>query len=171
MLKQFLETGKIVGTHGIKGMIRVQGWCDSGEFLQQFKYIYGDSEGKTKYTVKSVQPHGNIVLMALKGVDTIEQAEALRNKTIYIDRKDVNLPEDRYFIADLIGCTVRDADSDKILGTLTEVSETGANDVWHIEKDGKEYLVPAIDEIIMSVNVKDEDIVIRPLKGIFDDEN
>jgi 16S rRNA processing protein RimM len=171
MLKQFLETGKIVGTHGIKGMLRVQGWCDSGEFLQQFKYIYIDSEGKTKFAVKSAQPHGNVVLMALKGVDSIEQAEALRNKTIYIDRKDVNLPEGRYFIADLIGCKVTDADSGKALGTLTEVSETGANDVWHIENDGKEYLVPAIDEIIVSVNVKDEDIVIRPLKGIFDDEN
>lgn len=171
MLKQFLETGKIVGTHGIKGMLRVQGWCDSGEFLQQFKYIYTDSDGKTKYTVKSVQPHGNVVLMALKGVDSIEQAEALRNKIIYIARKDVDLPEDRYFIADLIGCTVRDADTEKVLGTLTDVSETGANDVWHITKNGKEYLVPAIDEIIVSVNVTDGDIVIRPLKGIFDDED
>ena len=171
MLKQFLETGKIVGTHGIKGMLRVQGWCDSGEFLQQFKYIYTDPDGKTKYTVKSAQPHGNVVLMALKGVDSIEQAEALRNKIIYIARKDVELPEDRYFIADLIGCTVRDADTEKVLGTLTDVSETGANDVWHITKDGKEYLVPAIDEIIVSVNVTDGDIVIRPLKGIFDDED
>lgn len=169
MVKQFLETGKIVGTHGIKGMVRVQGWCDSGEFLQQFKYIYTDSEGKNRIQVKSAQPHGNVVLMALKGVDSIEQAEALRNKIIYIDRKDVDLPEDRYFIADLIGCTVKDADTEKILGTLTDVSETGANDVWHITKDGKEYLVPAIDEIIVSVNVNGGDIVIRPLKGIFDD--
>ena len=171
MLKKFLETGKIVGTHGIKGMLRVQGWCDSGEFLQQFKYIYTDCDGKTKYAVKSAQPHGNVVLMALKGIDSIEQAETLRNKVIYIDRKDVKLPEDRYFIADLIDCTVRDADTNDVLGVLTDVSATGANDVWHITRDGKEYLVPAIDEIIVSVNVTDGDIVIRPLKGIFDDED
>ena len=171
MLKKFLETGKIVGTHGIKGMLRVQGWCDSGEFLQQFKYIYTDCDGKTKYAVKSAQPHGNVVLMALKGVDSIEQAEALRNKVIYIARKDVKLDEGRYFVTDLIGCTVRDADTEKVLGKLTDVSETGANDVWHIENEGKEYLVPAIDEIIVSVDVNNGDIVIRPLKGIFDDED
>ncbi len=171
MLKQFLETGKIVGTHGIKGMLRVQGWCDSGEFLQQFKYIYTDSFGETKYEIKSVQPHGNVILMSLKGIDSIEKAEALRNKVIYISRKDVNLPEDRYFITDLIGCTVKDADSNEILGTLTDVSATGANDVWHISKEEKEYLVPAIDEIIVSVNVNEGEIIIRPLKGIFDDED
>ena len=171
MLKQFLETGKIVGTHGIKGIVRVQGWCDSGEFLQQFKYIYTDPEGQNRLQVKSVQPHGNVVLMALKGVDSIEQAEALRNKVIYIARKDVKLDEGRYFVTDLIGCTVRDADTEKVLGKLTDVSETGANDVWHIENEGKEYLVPAIDEIIVSVDVNNGDIVIRPLKGIFDDED
>lgn len=171
MLKEFLETGKIVGTHGIKGMLRVQGWCDSAEFLQQFKYIYTDINGNNKYEVKSVQPHGNIVLMALKHIDTIEKAEALRNKVVYIARKDANLSQGRYFIADLIDCTVTDADTGAVLGTLTDVSETGANDVWHITRDGKEYLVPAIDDVVVSVNVNEGSIVIRPLKGIFDDED
>lgn len=171
MKKEYLETGKIVGTHGVKGTVRVQPWCDSGEFLKQFKYIYTDKNGENKIAVSSVQPHGNIVLMNLKGVDSIEKAEALRNKVIYIARKDVKLPKDRYFIDDLIDCTVSDADSGNILGILTEVSSTGANDVWHITKSGKEYLVPAIDEVIVSVDTENESIVIRPLKGIFDDED
>lgn len=171
MLKDFLETGKIVGTHGIKGMLRVQGWCDSAEFLQQFKYIYTDINGNNKYEIKSVNPHGNVVLMALKGIDTIEKAEALRNKVIYIARKDAKLPEERYFIADLIGCVVTDADSGAILGELVDVSETGANDVWHIKKDDKEYLIPAIDEVVISVDVINNSVIIRPLKGIFDDED
>ncbi len=171
MLKEFLETGKIVGTHGIRGVLRVQGWCDSAEFLQQFKYIYIDINGNNKYEIKSVQPHGNIVLMTLKGVDTIEKAEALRNKVIYIARKDAKLPDDRYFIADLIGCVVTDATTGTVLGELSDVSETGANDVWHIKKDGKEYLVPAIDEVVVSVDVINNSVVIRPLKGIFEDEN
>jgi len=170
-MKKYLETGKIVGTHGVKGTMRVQPWCDSGEFLKQFKFVYLDKNGEEKIAVSSVQPHGNIVLLTLKGIDSIEKAEVLRNKVIYIDRKAVKLPEGRYFIDDLIGCTVTDADTDKTLGTLTDVSVTGANDVWHITNDGKEYLVPAIDEVIVSVDTENTAIVIRPLKGIFDDED
>ena len=170
-MKKYLETGKIVGTHGVKGMVRVQPWCDSPDFLKQFKHIYTDSDGVNKWTLTSVNPHGNVVLMAIKGIDSIEKAETLRNKIIYIDRKDAKLPKDRYFIDDLIGCTVYDADSNAVLGKLTDVSQTGANDVWHITKNNNEYLVPSIDEVIVSVNVEDETLIIRPLKGIFDDED
>ena len=171
MIKKFLETGKIVGTHGVKGMVRVQPWCDSGEFLKQFKHFYTDADGKNKLDVTTVQPHGNVVLMAIKGIDSIEKAEALRNKVIYINRKDVKLPKDRYFIDDLIGCTVTDADTQKVLGVLSDVSSTGANDVWHIKEGDREYLVPAIDDVIVSVDTENESVIIRPLKGIFDDED
>ena len=171
MIKKFLETGKIVGTHGVRGMVRVQPWCDDGEFLTQFKYLYTDCEGKNKLKIRSAKPHGNVVLMAVDGVDSIETAEKLRGRVIYIDRRDVKLPEGRYFISDILGCTVYDADTNEILGTLSDVSETGANDVWHITKDGKEYLVPAIADVIVEAKPEDEKVVIRPLKGIFDDEN
>lgn len=171
MLKKYIETGKIVGTHGVKGMVRVQAWSDSPEFLTQFKYFYLDSKGDNRLKAETVRPHGNVVLIAFKGIDSIEQAETLRGKIIYLDRKDVKLPEGRYFIDDLIGCEVKDADSKNILGTLTDISATGANDVWHITRDGKEYLVPAIDEVIVTVDVLNSDISIRPLKGIFEDED
>ena len=170
-MRKYLETGKIVGTHGVKGMVRVQAWSDDGEFLKNFKTFYTDDKGENSLKATSVTPHKNVVLIAFKGVDTIEKAEALRNKIIYIDRKDVKLPKGRYFIDDLIGCTVFDADTSEILGTLSDVSQTGANDVWHIEKDEKEYLIPAIDDVIVSVDIENERLVIRPLKGIFDDEN
>lgn len=170
-MKKFLETGKIVGTHGIKGMVRVQPWADSGDFLKQFKYIYTDKDGQNRLEIKSVQPHGNVVLMAIKGIDSIEKAESLRSTVIYIDRKDVNLPKDRYFIDDLIGCAVADAESGEALGVITDVSATGANDVWHITRDNKEYLIPAIDDVIVSVDVENSKAIIRPLKGIFENED
>lgn len=171
MKKEFLETGKIVGTHGVKGMVRVQAWCDSADFLKQFKYIFTDNSGTTRLDVTSVQPHGNVVLMAFKGVDSIEKAETLRNKVIYISRAQAKLPKGRYFIDDLIGCEVFDADTELLLGVLSDVSQTGANDVWHISKNGKEYLVPAIDDVIASVDIENNKISLRPLKGIFDDED
>lgn len=171
MLKQYLETGKIVGTHGVRGMVRVQPWCDDGEFLTGFKTLYADKNGERKLKITSAKPHGNVVLMSISGVQSIEDAEKLRGTVIYINREDVELPEGRYFISDLIGLNVTDADTGESLGILTDVTETGANDVWHITKDSKEYLVPAIDEVIVSVEPEKESVVIRPLKGIFDNED
>ena len=171
MLKKYLETGKIVGTHGVKGMVRVQPWCDSSDFLCKFKTLYTDSLGNNSIKVISAKPHGNIVIMSIKGVDSIDKAEALRNKVIYINRDDVTLPRGRYFIDDLVGCNVYDNDTNAHLGKISEVSATGANDVWHIVKDNKEYLVPAIDEVIVSVEPEIEKIVLKPIKGIFEDED
>lgn len=171
MINKYLETGKIVGTHGVKGTVRVQPWCDSPEFLKGFKKFFLDKNGNQSIAVKSVAPHGNVVLMDIKGVDSIEEAEKLRNTVIYIDRKDASLPEGRYFVCDLIGCIVTDADTGAELGILADVSATGANDVWTIKKNDKEYLVPAIDEVIVKVDVENNSVIIRPLKGIFEDEN
>lgn len=169
MIKEFLEAGQIVGTHGVRGMVRIMPWSDDGEFLSNFKKFY--LENGESLAVTKIQPHGRVVIAAFKGVDTVEQAEALRGKTVCIARKDAKLGEGRYFVSELIGCTVFDADTNALLGTLTDVSETGANDVWHITRDNNEYLVPAIPDVIVSVDVAAEKIVLRPLKGIFEDEN
>ena len=77
MIKQYLETGKIVGTHGIMGMVRVQPWSDSGEFLTNFKRFFLSSKGDTELQVLKVQPHGGVVLISFKGVDSVDRAEAL----------------------------------------------------------------------------------------------
>ena len=171
MKQNFLEVGKIVGTHGVKGMVRIQPWSDTPEFICDFEKFYLDDKGENSIKVISASPHGNVVIAKLDGVNSIEGAERYRNKVIFIDRNDVDLPEDRYFINDLIGCNVFDADSNELLGILNDISATGANDVWHITKDGKEHLVPAIDEVIISVDIDNEKIILRPMKGIFDDEN
>ena len=101
----------------------------------------------------------------------MEQAESLRGKILYISRDDITLPDGRYFIDDLIGCGVFDADSGENYGEISDVSQTGANDVWHIKSGEKEYLLPAIDEVIVSVDPENERLEIRPMKGIFDDED
>lgn len=171
MKKQFLETGKIVGTHGVRGGVRIQPWCDSPEFLCGFKKLYLDENGRESLSVTSIKPHGNIVIATLKGVDSIEAAEGYRNRVLYINRKDVKLEAGRYFIDDLIGCSVFDADTNEPLGLISDVSQTGANDVWHITRDEKEYLIPNIPDVVINVDIEEQKVVIRPLKGIFDDED
>ena len=90
---------------------------------------------------------------------------------LFIKREDAELPEGRYFVSEIIGSTVFDSDTNEPLGTLFDVSETGANDVWHIKRGEREYLVPAIPSVIVSVDIDAEKIVIKPLRGIFDDED
>ncbi len=172
MIKNYLEIGEIVGTHSIHGEVRVNPWCDSPEFVKKFKTLYFDSEGKNPVKIKSARPHGNVVLVKLDGIDTVEEAQKMRGKILWMRRADAKLPEGNYFIAELIGCKVYDADNKDICyGTLTDVSETGANDVWHITKDNREYLIPAIPDVLIETDVASDTIIIRPLKGIFDDED
>lgn len=172
MIKNYLEIGEITGTHGVRGELRMNPWCDSPEFVTGFRTLYLDSNGSCAVRLKAVRPHGNIVLLKIDGIDTVEQAQKMRGKLLYMKREDAKLPDGHYFIAELIGCKVFDADDENICyGTLTDVSETGANDVWHITNEKGEYLIPAIPPVVISTDVASDRITIRPLKGIFDDED
>ena len=171
MKKQYLDSGKIVGTHGIKGEVRIEPWCDSPEFLCAFKKLYLDEKGQTFIEVKS-RPHKNITLAKIKGVDTIEAAEKLRGKIIYINRDDITLDEGVNFVQDLIGLEVKDAENGTVYGKITDVLRTGANDVYEItDSNNKKYLAPVIDEVVEEINVDGGFVLIRPMKGIFDDED
>ena len=171
MLKQFIETGRIVGTHGIRGEMRLEVWADSPQFLQGIKKLYLNDNGENGLNVVSARPHKNIVILKIKGVESIEKAEEFRGKIVYLDRNDKPLEEGRYYIQDLVGCTVLHFETDEKLGELTEVSQTGANDVWHIQKGEKEYLIPVIPSVVKTVEPQNGIIKITPLKGIFDDAN
>jgi 16S rRNA processing protein RimM len=170
MLKNYLEIGKIVGTHGIKGECRVELWCDSGEFFSCFKTLYLDSNGEKSLSVKS-RPHKNIALTKIKGIDDIDSAMPLVGKVLYMKRQDCPLPDDVYFVQDIIGCQVQDINDGTIYGKVTDVLRTGANDVYEVKNSsGKTYLMPKIDEVVKEVNVADECILIEPMKGLFDED-
>ncbi len=171
MLKKYLELAQIVSTHGVRGEVRANPWCDTPQFATKFKTLYFDENGEKSVKVLASRAHGNVVLFKLEGIDTVEQAQALRNKMLYMSREDAKLPKGSYFIADLVGCKVYDADDEtKLYGVLSDVSETGANDVWHItDENGKEYLVPAVPAFVIKTDVENERVLIRPIKGIFDE--
>lgn len=172
MIKDYLEIGKITSTHGIKGEMRVQPWCDSPEFMKKFKVLYLDKKGEKPLKVR-VRPNGNMALVKAEGIETVEEANKYRNRILYMKRSDVKLPDGFYFLQELFDCKVIDADDEsKEYGILSDVSQTGANDVWHIKtEEGEEYLIPAIPQVVTDVDVVSGIIKIRPLKGIFDNEN
>ncbi|MBE6851379.1 MAG: 16S rRNA processing protein RimM [Ruminococcus sp.] len=168
--KQFLEIGKITNVHGLRGEVKVIPWCDSAAFLCSFETLYMD-KGRKPVEVLRARIFKNMVIMELEGCTTREQAEALRGQILYMDRDEVELDEGCYFIQDLIGLQVQDADNGRIYGKIRDVLETGANDVYAIwnEDEKKEYLVPAIPDVIVETSLEDGVMTIRPLKGLFDD--
>ena len=172
MIQQFLELGRIVSTHGVRGEVRVQYWCDSADFACGFQTLYFDAKGEKPVRVRGARPHGNVVLMKLEGVETVEQANLLRGKVLYMARSDANVPDGVDFIADLLGCAVLDADEpEKRYGTLTDITSNGANEVWEVTDDcGKKFLLPAVPLIVKRKDAANDRVYIRPIRGIFDDE-
>lgn len=169
MKKDYIQCGEIVGTHGINGEVRINPWCDSIEFLRSFKVLYLDGEGKNPLSVIATKQAKNVAIFKFENYDTVEQAQSLRGSTVYIKRDDANIG-DRHFIEELIGCNVKDTDG-KILGVLTDVFPLPANDVWQIKNGQKEYLFPAVDKFIKSIDIISEEITVEYLKGVFDDED
>lgn len=175
MSKKFLQIGEIVSTHALKGEVKVKPWCDSVDVISALEYVYINNAGKAiKQAIKieNVKEHKGMAIIKLDGVDSIEDGSALRGKVLYARREDIPIDEDSYFIVDLIGMQVYNIDSDELIGEIIDITPTGANDVYHIKNDaGKIYLVPAIKKVVIDINIDGKVMKIRPLEGLFDDEN
>ena len=168
MQKDLLEAGKIVAIHALRSEMRVQSWCDSAELFCALPELMLDGEW---HEVEAARPHKNIIILKLEGINTPELAQQQVGKVLYLHRDMLELPEDTYFIADLIGMRVIDADDpEKEYGTLVEVTNTGANDIYHIRfADGKIRLAPAIAQVVIRTDVENGVMEIRPLEGLFDE--
>ncbi len=170
MLKQYLEAGKIVGTHGVRGEMRVECWCNTPAFLSKLKTLYLDG-GRTPLSV-TCRPHKNIALVTVKGVDSIEKADELRGRILYLNRDDVHLSKGEHFVQDIIGLKVTDAGNGTVYGEIKDVLKTGSNDVYEMQGgDKKLYYIPVIPDIIDRLDFDAGAAYIRPMKGLFDDED
>lgn len=170
MIKPYLEAAKVVSTHGVMGEVRAQSYCDDPEVLCHLSMLYLDPQGKHPIGLQRGRVHKNVVILKLDGVNSLEDAQKLRGKMLYLDRKDLTLEPGQYFIQDLLGCTVADADDpEKVYGVLVDVTNTGASDIYHIKaSDGKLLLAPAIPQVVKQVEPEQERILITPLEGLFD---
>lgn len=169
-MKQFLEIAKIVATQGIRGEVRCQYYCDAPEILCEFDTLYLN-KGKQPIEITRAYVHKNVVVLKIEGIDTIEEAQKYIGKMLYMDRNDVELPEDVYFIQDLIGLTVKNAETGEVYGKLSDVYQNGATDVYSIKKEnGTELMFPCIDEIVKKTDIEAGEMLIIPLEGLFDED-
>ena len=163
MKHRYLEAGKIVNTHGIAREVKIMPWADDPDFLLNFKTLYLD--GKPIH-IRSARVHKNAVLMKLDGVDDINEAMRLKNKVVSIDREDATLEEGSFFLADLYGLEVRDADSGEVLGTISDVLTPPANNVYIVKGTKREYMIPAVSEFIVETNVDEGYLLVHLIEGM-----
>ena len=160
-MKEFLDCGQIVNTHGVRGEVRIVPWADSPDFLCQFSTLYLDGAPRR---VLSSRVHKGSVIAKLDGVDTVEEAMLLRDRTVQIRRADAKLPEGAFFLADVIGLKVVDEEG-RTLGTLKEVLSPSVQQVYVIEGE-REIMIPAVPEFILETNIEGGYIKVRLIEGM-----
>lgn len=165
-MKQFLNVGQIVNTHGLKGEVKV---LPLTEDVDRFNYLEKVIIDDVERNIEGVKFQKDRVILKIEGIDSIEDAERYKQKYLTIPReRAIELPEDTYFIADLIGCKVYDTAGFEY-GKVYDVIKTGSNDVYWV-KGNKEVLIPVLKEIVLEIDVENEKIVIRPV-GEWQDED
>ena len=170
-MPNLLEIGQIVNSYGIKGLFKVAPFTDDITRFSKLKTIYIEKNKKLeKMEIEEVKYHKNLVLLKLKGIDDINDTLKYKNCYIKIDRTDaVDLPENSYFIVDLIDMEVY-TDEDKFLGKIVDVFPTGSNDVYVVKDDlGKQILLPAIGDVIKNVDVANKKMTVHLIEGLGED--
>ena len=167
-MEEYLEIGQIVNTFGIKGQVKVVPFTDDITQFDTLKQINIEKRKNLElFEIEKSNYHKNMIILKLKGIDTPEQAESLRNCYIKINRKDARkLPEGTYFIVDLIGLDVY-TDEEKLLGTLEDIYNAGSSDIYVVRtSEGKQILLPAIKDVIKKVDIENKKVIVHIIEGL-----
>lgn len=162
MKKQFLEAGRIINTHGIRGELKVEPWTNGPEYLSGFKRFFIDG---SPVKVLSSRVYKGFVFLALDGVNDIDSAVRLKNRILFIDRDDADLDEGEYFLQDIIGLSVIDCDSGAEIGVLTDILDLPSGNVYVVRGD-REILIPAVPEFVKKVDVDGGTVSVKLIEGM-----
>jgi 16S rRNA processing protein RimM len=162
MTQPYLEAGKVVGVHGVRGAVRIEPWANDAGFLCGFKTLYIDGNAMK---VRSASVHKNAVLVCFEGIDDMDGAVRLKNKTVCIDRKDADLESGEHFIADLVGLKAVDAETGEALGTISEILPLSPHSIYVI-KGTREILVPAVPEFVRKIDIEAGCVLFRLIEGL-----
>lgn len=167
-MNKYLELGQIVNTRGLRGEVKVNSYTDDNTKFERIKSIFiKKKEDIKEYEIQKVSYSKNQVILKLKGIETIEEAEKLRNAYVLVDRDSLEeLPEGVYYIADLIGLDVF-TEEGLLLGKVDDIFSTGSNDVYVVKaEDGTEKLLPGIDEVLKKIDIDNKKIIVNLIEGL-----
>jgi 16S rRNA processing protein RimM len=164
---EYLSIGQIVNTHGIRGEVKVYPLTDDASRFDKLKEVYIESKNEmTKYQVESAKHLKNTVILKLKGIETMNDAEKLRQLYIKVGRWDaVRLPKDTFFICDIVDSEVFDIHGE-LLGKLHDVLQTGSNDVYVVKNENREILIPALKTVVKEINLQNKKIIVDLPEGL-----
>jgi 16S rRNA processing protein RimM len=169
-LRDLILIGHVIRPHGIAGLLRIVSYAQSLETFLQAGSVFMD-RGNNEFEERKVidiRPHGSSFLLRLSGLNSIEQTEIFKAAKIFI-RKDslIKKDEDEFFYYELLGLNVYSI-TGQYLGVVKEIFPTGSNDVYVVEGQGKEFLIPAIHQVIKEINIAQKRMVISPIKGLLE---
>ena len=167
-MDKYFEIGQIVNTNGLKGVVKVKPFTDDITEFETFKSIYVQKKAElVEFKIESVRYAKNMVFLKLEGIDTIEEAENLRNFYIKVERDALpDLEENSYYIVDLLECEVETVEGE-LLGKMDDIFNTGSNDVYVVKnEEGKQILLPAIKEVIKNVDIPNKKITVKLMEGL-----
>ena len=150
-----------MNTHGIRGEVKIVPWVDSAEFLKKFKTLYINEK---PVKVISSRIHKTFLIAMLEGVEDVNAAMTLKNKKVYIDRKDAKLPKGRFFNADIMGARVV-TDEGTDIGEVADVMEMPAQNILLV-KGEREIMIPMVDDFILDIDLKKDIITVHLIEGL-----
>lgn len=171
-----IKIGKIVSAVALKGEVKIYHYSDYKERFEELDRIIVRKGTKnikeTEYEIENVRYQKDMVIIKLKGIDDRNAAEAMRDSDIFITEADLReLPEDTFYIRDLIGCNVKDSKDDSFVGVIKDVLQTSAQDIYQVElKAGREALIPAVAQFVKGVDIENKTVWINVIPGLLPDE-
>ena len=165
---RYIECGKIVNTHGCRGGLKAESWCNSEEDLAALKKLYiKNGEVYTEHKVTKASVFKQFVILEFADLNDMDAAMLLKNKILYAAKEDFQLEDGEFFLADMIGLDVIDVDTNLVYGKLCEIINRGASDIYVVKTEQGERMIPAVDEFIISIDLE-EGIFVRPIEGMLD---
>ena len=168
-----IKIGKIVNAVALRGEVKVYHYSDYKERFEELEEILVERKGKyTAYEIENIRYQKNTAILKLKGVDDRNAAEALKESDIYITEDDLKeLPEDTFYVKDLIGCRVLNEENGAEIGVIKDVLQNSAQDIYQITlKNGKEALIPVVGEFVREVSIKEKYVKIHLIPGFIDED-
>ena len=167
-MKDYIEAGLIINTHGVSGEVKMEVWLDSPAFMKTFKRVFLGTAMR-EYKVLSARTQKDFILLRLDGIDDMNAAMTFKNTPVYISRSDARLPEGGYFLCEIIGAEVRDEQGSRV-GVLREIMENPAHPIYIVESDnGVEHLIPAVPQFVISAEPDTPDgpvVIVRLIDGM-----
>ncbi len=162
MNEPFLEVGKILNTHGVRGELKTESWCNTPEDLCALETVF--INGKP-YSIRHSRLHGPFVLLTLEGIRSIDDALPLKGKILTARREDIPVEEGRHFLVDLIGLEARDVNTGAVLGKVSEILAYPAHDIYVVQGE-KQYFIPDVPDFVRGIHVEEGYIDFAPLEGM-----